>query len=607
MSFITDSVRAYLQRVKGAGESYRAGGPLNLLRALLFRSYVAPPGDVEWNSAVFQYVKFNEGHPVIQGFVPASASFPGDRLELVLTGPGGSCGPVQSSARTRITYACPFSGDDSVTEGFLFRFPIEPGTVPGIYRVSVRTGSGEYPLQAVPGRHFPLSRKYRHAYFDFGNGLRLQARADGGYELKRSSWAGNALAEIRFSLDLLLGFSLEECAALVLRPLVRFLRLVQRRRIWIFSDKLDNPFDSAYSVALTLQTRPEFRDIPVAPYYLVGRNQPRTKEIDAHLPVLVYQSFKHVLYFLLADVHVTSEGGYNPITPRIEPYRDLMGHQLRVWSGHGIIHHEMSGLYGKDRQNFNLMTLGAKREREAMLGGLWGYEPDELVLTGLPRWDFREHRPGRRIYFIFTWRNELALDRDLRTFQRIYDDTFAASEFCRRLNAILASPELRDGARTHGYTLCFVPHPLLLPAMRYFTFPEHIEVFNQTKRYEEIYADADLLVTDYSSVAMDMAYLGKPVVYYQFDRERFYATQGYTPSFYSWDEDGFGAVVRTHEEAVARILEYMRTGCVREAEYDRRAGGFFPPRDKENGARALRAILDLKTRKNGPWTNSRFR
>ncbi len=100
-----------------------------------------------------------------------------------------------------------------------------------------------------------------------------------------------------------------------------------------------------------------------------------------------------------------------------------------------------------------------------------------------------------------------------------------------------------------------------------------------------------MLVTDYSSVAMDMAYLGKPVVYWQFDRDEFYATQGYTPSFWSWEADGFGPVTATLDETVDAIVACIRAGFVREPEYERRAAAFFPPRDRENGARACRAIL----------------
>ena len=40
--------------------------------------------------------------------------------------------------------------------------------------------------------------------------------------------------------------------------------------------------------------------------------------------------------------------------------------------------------------------------------------------------------------------------------------------------------------------------------------------------YKDIFAQTDLMITDYSSVAFDFAYLRKPIVYSQFDRDSFF-------------------------------------------------------------------------------------
>lgn len=579
-------------------QCYRDGGFYYTLKAVFFRPYQEPEVLLNPDSVVFQFIKFNEEVPVIQGFVLTSALLPDQTATLWIEGPKLKIAYTQSLSRSRFYFNCNFAQANNLTEGFSFRFPVRSDLPPGTYRLQVGGNSRNYPLRIIPGRHFPVAAKYPHAYFNLGNGLRLHLKQDGAFELKSASRWGNAWAEAAFCRDLIVRFSFEEFAAVFLRIAVLAARRFRRRNLWIFSDKLGNPFDSAYAVAYALLTNPEFNDAGISARYLVSHDEPRKREIGALLPVLPYQSFRHIFCHLVADVHVTSEGGYNPLLPRIDPYRDLLGHQLRIWAGHGIIHHEMSMLYGKERQNFNLLTLGVQREREALLGELWGYDPNELALTGLPRWDFRENRPSKKIYFIFTWRNYLAVGHDLRTFLRVYDKSFSQSEFCRRLNALLSAPELRDVAREYGYELCFVPHPLLVNALPYFSIPDYVRVTRQDIRYDDIYAEASLLVTDYSSVAMDMAYLGKPVIYYQFDRERFYATQGYAPSYYSWDDDGFGEVVRTHEEAVACILEQLRNGCRRDEIYRRRAEAFFPPRDKENGARAVRAILEMAHRKN---------
>lgn len=44
--------------------------------------------------------------------------------------------------------------------------------------------------------------------------------------------------------------------------------------------------------------------------------------------------------------------------------------------------------------------------------------------------------------------------------------------------------------------------------------------------YSEMINECDLLVTDYSSFAVDVAYMYKPVVYYQFDEEEFFGGGG---------------------------------------------------------------------------------
>ena len=52
--------------------------------------------------------------------------------------------------------------------------------------------------------------------------------------------------------------------------------------------------------------------------------------------------------------------------------------------------------------------------------------------------------------------------------------------------------------------------------------------------------ESSMLITDYSSVFFDVAYMHKPIIYYQFDRDAF--RQGhYQEGYFSYD-DGFGPV-----------------------------------------------------------------
>ena len=53
-----------------------------------------------------------------------------------------------------------------------------------------------------------------------------------------------------------------------------------------------------------------------------------------------------------------------------------------------------------------------------------------------------------------------------------------------------------------------------------------------------------------SSVAFDFAYLGKPVIYAQFDKEEFYEKHDYKAGYFNYERDGFGEVVYDLESTV---------------------------------------------------------
>lgn len=557
----------------------------NRLASALFRAWEPVVEDEPAHAAVFQYARFRQGRLEVQGFVPPVSQPPPPTRGFRVVDREGIAVLSETLPLVELRH------DGAVRQGYRFRFELDARFPPGAFRCQAVAAGEAMPLVVHWGTFFPIPKPYRHAALTTPDGLQLRRLADGRFAIARPSAAGRFRREFLYCLELLRGRTAEEWTAVALRLAVHVWRRVSRRRHWVFSDKLDNPFDSAYAVAQALVTAPEFKPANIGAYYLIDRDRPVTRPLAPGLRTMRHLTLKHALLYLTAEVNVTSEGGYSPFSRRASFCQDLLACQVKVWSGHGIIHHDLAAIYGKDHQNFSLMTAGVARERDSLLGGTWGYDEDEVVLTGLARWDFRESAPAKKIYFILTWRAELVTGNDPRTLVRHYDSAFASSDYLRRIEGLLSDPALLAAAEAGGYTLCFAPHPLVRPALRYFSFPPQIRVEREDTPYEAIYRDASLLVTDYSSVAMDMAYLGKPVVYYQFDREAFYARQGYTPSFYSWEEDGFGEICRAHDETVACIIRYLQSGCARPAHYTARARAFFPPQDKRNGIRTCEAVL----------------
>ena len=69
------------------------------------------------------------------------------------------------------------------------------------------------------------------------------------------------------------------------------------------------------------------------------------------------------------------------------------------------------------------------------------------------------------------------------------------------------------------------------------------------------------MVTDYSSMAFNAAYLGRPVVYFQFDAESFFSgANASRPGYFDYARDGFGPVATTVEAAAEAVVTLLKDG-----------------------------------------------
>jgi CDP-glycerol glycerophosphotransferase (TagB/SpsB family) len=203
---------------------------------------------------------------------------------------------------------------------------------------------------------------------------------------------------------------------------------------------------------------------------------------------------------------------------------------------------------------------------------------------------------GRRILFMPTWRAYLTVasysrDDGGREARQAARDRFLASSYRDFMIRFLNDPDLLAALHRYDYMLEFLPH-YEMRAMVGDMVPnqDRVRVIDQNEvGVQEAMRRCDLFITDWSSTAFDVAYLGTPLVYAQFDADEYWSGH-YQKGYFDARRDGFGPVGETVEEVVAEVVRYMREGCVRESEYLRRVEKFFEYRDQQNNARALKAI-----------------
>ena len=111
----------------------------------------------------------------------------------------------------------------------------------------------------------------------------------------------------------------------------------------------------------------------------------------------------------------------------------------------------------------------------------------------------------------------------------------------------------------------------------------------------QIIASADVMITDYSSVAFDAAFVSCPLVYFQFDRSEFLGG-GHIgrPGYFDYETHGFGPVVGTVDGVVEALERCAEFGFSVPAEFARRARNAFGTPKPGACERVTRAIEDLE-------------
>ena len=273
---------------------------------------------------------------------------------------------------------------------------------------------------------------------------------------------------------------------------------------------------------------------------------------------------------------------------------------------HGVIKDDLSPWLNQHDHDLFVVSTVPERESIAADGTSYAVTRKEVRLTGLPRFDrllrrAAEVAPGDRSLVIVgpTWRNSLALPLERGTQRRDLRREFWDSDYVQRWLAIIEAPEIADAIRDRGWQLGFMPHPNLQEAFGQLTLPDHVIALHFAGTdVQGLYARLGLLVTDYSSVAFNAAYLDRPTVYYQFDRDELHAG-GHVgrPGYFDYERDGFGPVTEDHDAAVAAIIASIHHGATPAQPYADRIAGTFPDRDGRACERVVAAIEELSR----PW------
>ncbi|MBQ7372258.1 MAG: CDP-glycerol glycerophosphotransferase family protein, partial [Blautia sp.] len=331
-------------------------------------------------------------------------------------------------------------------------------------------------------------------------------------------------------------------------------------------------------------------------YYLLDKDSAdyaRMKK-EGYRP-LVRGSLKHRLIFLNSDMIVASNStvcAFNDYDARTShPFRGML-HFGVACVQHGMSVQNIAVAQNRLRDNTKLYFCASPYEITNLSKPVYDYVGyDALKLTGVPRYDGLKDRAEKIILLSPTWRMQSAMPVTKNEgVARDYNPNFKETSYYKVYNGLINDPKLLEAAKKYGYRIQYVLHPIVSPQAEDFEKNDFVEIIPAIgdMSYEKLFCEAALMVTDFSGVQFDFAYMRKPVVYLH-HRD---IPKHYEEGIFHYKTMGFGEICETNEELIDVLCNYMENDCVMPEVYRKHADDFFQYSDHKNCERIYPILRD---------------
>ncbi|AMD17398.1 hypothetical protein TL18_04810 [Methanobrevibacter sp. YE315] len=349
---------------------------------------------------------------------------------------------------------------------------------------------------------------------------------------------------------------------------------MKNRKIWLFSDRINLSCDNGEHF---FRYAANIKD-DVKKYFVIEKNCEDYKRLRKSYgsKIVPFGSVKHKFLFMFTEKFMQSQ--ISPVTNN--PFKDF---DMRLYAGlstgenyflqHGVARYDMSSWMTQFDKNLELVLAVSEYDCKEFTSENYNFDEDIVKILGFPRYDnLTNAHLKKQIVIMPTWRNYIK-----NSYQLIN------SEYYARFNSLINNERLIEYAKKKGYEIILKPHPLMYEFIDSFDKNDYVKIDNVTKHHE-ILCDSSLMITDYSSVAFDFAYLKKPIIYYQYEHGGDHHFDIEAPLA---DESimNFGDTIGDEDMLIDKIIKYIDNDCEMEEEYKLRVDNFFKYTDKNNSKR----------------------
>lgn len=358
------------------------------------------------------------------------------------------------------------------------------------------------------------------------------------------------------------------------------------KSIWLMDERIaSSAEDNGYFFFKHLrQTYPQ---LPV--FYVLKRNSPHWSIVAPLGNVVAQFSWKHAYLLWRARVMLSTDS-FRGLDYPSESLPRLRRKTLNVFLQHGVAGNKTM-TYTRENYPYFSQVIVSNAIEQAFFSGHYGFTPQQVKLTGIARLDALAPRRGaersRKILVAPTWRRWLKGEEQIQ-----------ASRYYYAWNSFLTSSGLAELLERHQMELYFRPHFNMMHFIDEFEkgSPRVHVIRDLDQPLHHLIREADLLITDYSSVMYDFFYQEKPVLGYMFDRHE-WEVQPPGPPHLDYERDLALELVTTEDALLQQLQQCLAGGCEMSADKRGRLDKLFSHRDDGNCERIYRAVVgDLAQR-----------
>lgn len=307
--------------------------------------------------------------------------------------------------------------------------------------------------------------------------------------------------------------------------------------------------------------------------------------------IIQWGGISHWFWYLVAKKNISSQKGCKPNAAACY----LFEVKLRLWRNkryflqHGVIKDDLKWLY-YDKCYFKLFCVSAKPEYEYVSNN-FGYPKGIVECLGLTRFDklHENCEVKRQVLVMPTWREYLVRPHGKFT-ESLLKNQFPETEYFKKWAELLCDDALQEMLRKYDYSLLFYPHrnmQCFLDEFAKLKTSENIRIaVPKELSVQQALKESACLITDYSSVFFDFAYMKKPIIFYQFDEEEFRRNQ-YKQGYFDYHNNSLGMWSEELSSCLTILRKQLEIGCPQ----NDKVKEFFEIYDNKNCERTYQAVL----------------